>query len=40
VAKINPPVSEEAVEEIIAATEPLPEELGGEETPPDAVPEA
>jgi large subunit ribosomal protein L25 len=39
-AKVNPPVSEEAVEEIIAEAEPLPQELGGEESQPDAVPEA
>jgi large subunit ribosomal protein L25 len=40
VAKVNPPVAEEVVEEIIAETTPLPEQLGGEEEPPDAVPEA
>jgi large subunit ribosomal protein L25 len=38
-AKVNPPVAEEVVEEAIA-TEPLPEELGGEEAPPDSVPES
>ncbi|HLJ67648.1 MAG TPA: 50S ribosomal protein L25 [Chloroflexota bacterium] len=38
--RVNPPVSEEAVEEMIAETEPLPAELGGDATPPDAVPEA
>ena len=40
IAKVGPPVAEEAVEEAIADTEPLPAELGGDETPPDAVPEA
>jgi large subunit ribosomal protein L25 len=40
VAKVNPPVTEEVVEEVLAEAEPLPTELGGEETPPDAVPEA
>lgn len=40
VAKVNPPVAEEVVEEYIAATEPLPAELGGEAQPADAVPEA
>jgi large subunit ribosomal protein L25 len=40
VAKVNPPVSEAEVEEYVAATEPLPAELGGEQQPPDAVPEA
>lgn len=39
-AKVNPPVAEEVVEEIIAEAEPLPQELGGEEAQPDAVPEA
>jgi large subunit ribosomal protein L25 len=40
VVKVNPPVSEEAVEAAIADTEPLPAELGGDEEQPDAVPEA
>lgn len=40
VAKVNPPVAEEVVEEIISEAEPLPAELGGEETPADAVPQA
>ena len=40
VVKVNPPVSEAEVEEYVAATEPLPAELGGDEQPPDAVPEA
>lgn len=40
VAKVNPPVAEEVVEEAIADTEPLPAELGGEDAPPDSVPEA
>jgi large subunit ribosomal protein L25 len=40
VAKVNPPVSQEAVEEQIATTEPMPAELGGDERPPDAVPES
>jgi large subunit ribosomal protein L25 len=40
VVKVNPPAAEEVVEEAIEATEPLPNELGGDETPPDAVPEA
>ena len=40
VAKVNPPVAEEVVEEIIAEPEALPAELGGEEAPPDSVPEA
>jgi large subunit ribosomal protein L25 len=40
VAKVNPQVAEQVVEEIIAEAEPLPAELGGEETPPDAIPEA
>jgi large subunit ribosomal protein L25 len=39
-AKVDPPAAEEVVEEAVEATEPLPAELGGEETPPDAVPEA
>jgi large subunit ribosomal protein L25 len=38
--KVNPPVAEEVVEEAIEEPEPLPAGLGGEETPPDAVPEA
>lgn len=40
VAKVNPPVSEEVLEEAVDATEPLPNELGGDQTPADAVPEA
>lgn len=40
VAKVNPPVSEEAVEEILAEPAALPQELGGDEQQPDAVPEA
>lgn len=40
VVKVNPPVAEEVVEEYIAETEPLPQELGGDEPQPDAVPEA
>src|SRR5579872_2786665 len=40
VIKVNPPVAEEVVEQAVAETEPLPAELGGDETPPDAVPEA
>jgi large subunit ribosomal protein L25 len=40
VVKINPPITEEEVEEVLAEAEPLPAELGGDETPPDAVPEA
>lgn len=39
VAKVNPPVAAEVVEEALAP-EALPEELGGEEEQPDAVPEA
>jgi large subunit ribosomal protein L25 len=39
-AKVNPPVAEEVVVEAIEETEPLPQELGGEEPQPDAVPEA
>jgi large subunit ribosomal protein L25 len=39
-AKVNPPLSEARVEELIGETQPLPAELGGDETPPDAVPEA
>jgi large subunit ribosomal protein L25 len=40
VVKVDPPAAEEVVEEAVAATEPLPEELGGEEPQADAVPEA
>lgn len=40
IAKVNAPVSEAALEEAVADTEPLPAELGGEESQPDAVPEA
>lgn len=40
VAKVTPPVSEEAVEEILAEPAALPQELGGDEQQPDAVPEA
>lgn len=40
VVKVDPPAAEEVVEEAVAATEPLPEELGGDEPQPDAVPEA
>jgi large subunit ribosomal protein L25 len=41
VAKVNPPVSEEAVQEVLEEPTQLPEELGGEGEPqPDAVPEA
>jgi large subunit ribosomal protein L25 len=40
VVKVNPPIAEEVVEEVIEEATPLPEELGGEETQPDAVPEA
>jgi large subunit ribosomal protein L25 len=40
VCKVNPPVAEEVVEEAVEVTEPLPEELGGEEEQPEAVPEA
>lgn len=39
-AKVNPPVSEAVVEEAVASTTPLPDELGGDQTPPDAVPES
>lgn len=39
-AKVNPPVAEEVLEQAVEDTEPLPAELGGEETPADAVPEA
>lgn len=37
IAKVNPPVSEEVVEEAVAATESLPTELGGDQTAADAV---
>lgn len=40
VAKVNPPVGEAVVEEAVAATEPLPAELGGDEQPADSVPES
>jgi large subunit ribosomal protein L25 len=40
VVKVNPPISEAAVEEIITEAAPLPEELGGEEPSPESVPEA
>lgn len=40
VAKVNPPVSEETLEQAVADTEPLPAELGGDTTPADAVPES
>ncbi|HEX6510172.1 MAG TPA: 50S ribosomal protein L25 [Chloroflexota bacterium] len=40
VVKVDPPVAEEVVEEAIAETEELPAELGGDEQPPDSVPEA
>ena len=40
VVKVGPPIAEEVVEEAVAATEPLPTELGGDEERPDAVPEA
>ena len=41
VAKVNPPVAEEVVEEAITPQgEPLPAELGGEEAGADAVPES
>lgn len=40
IVKVGPPISEEAVEEAIADTTPLPTELGGDEPQPDAVPEA
>jgi large subunit ribosomal protein L25 len=39
-AKVNPPAAEDVVEAAVEATEPLPNELGGDQTPPDAVPEA
>lgn len=38
--KVNPPTAEEVVEEAIDVTEPLPNELGGDERQPDAVPES
>lgn len=40
VVKVNPPVSEEVLEEAIADTLPVPTELGGDQTPADAVPES
>ena len=40
VCKVDPPVTEAAVEEAIEDTEPLPTELGGNEPPADSVPEA
>lgn len=40
VCKVDPPASEEVVEEAIADTEPLPTELGGDNPPPDSVPES
>jgi large subunit ribosomal protein L25 len=41
ICKVDPPVSEEALEEAEAAAEPLPAELGGEEPPAaDAIPES
>lgn len=40
VCKVNPPTSEAVLEEAVADTEPLPTELGGDETQPDAVPES
>lgn len=40
VCKVNPATSQEAVDEAIAVTEPLPNELGGDERQPDAVPES
>lgn len=40
VAKVDPPASEESLEAAVADTEPLPKELGGDETPADAVPTA
>jgi large subunit ribosomal protein L25 len=40
VAKVDPPVAEEVVEEVLEEPTALPEELGGEETTPDEVPEA
>ncbi|MGI8968514.1 MAG: 50S ribosomal protein L25 [Chloroflexota bacterium] len=40
VAKGNPPISEAEVEETIAETTPLPDELGGDQPRPDAVPES
>lgn len=40
VAKVNPPVSEEALEQAVADTEPLPTELGGDEQQANAVPES
>jgi large subunit ribosomal protein L25 len=40
VVKVDPPVSEEVIQQAAADTEPLPAELGGDEPPPDSVPEA
>jgi large subunit ribosomal protein L25 len=40
VVKVNPPEAAEVVEEAIADTEPLPNELGGDQPQADAVPEA
>ncbi|MGI8826479.1 MAG: 50S ribosomal protein L25 [Chloroflexota bacterium] len=40
VVKVNPPVSEEAIEAVLAEETALPQELGGEEAQPDAVPES
>lgn len=40
VAKVNPPVAEEVLEEAVADTEPLAAELGGESEGADAVPES
>ena len=40
IAKVNPPTREEVVEEFIAETVPLPNELGGNQAPADSVPEA
>ncbi len=40
IAKVNPPISQEALDEALGETEPLPSELGGDQEPADAVPEA
>jgi large subunit ribosomal protein L25 len=40
IVKVNPAVTEEAVEATLAEPTALPAELGGDETPPDSVPEA
>lgn len=40
VIKVDPPAAEDVVEDAIERTEPLPQELGGDEAQPDAVPEA